>query len=81
MFPKYVLCYIKLEKAPEAQGLREGQRVAVISKWDPNAQGLVEGIVGGPDYKGTQCSGTRRRQMGNLDIEMGPQCSGTRRRH
>ena len=30
MFPKYVLCYIKLEKAPEAQGLGEGQRVAVI---------------------------------------------------
>ena len=81
MFPKYVLCYIKLEKAPEAQGLGEGQRVGVISKWDPNAQGLVEGIVGGRDYKGTQCSRTRRRHMGNLDIEMGPQCSGTRRRH
>ena len=53
MFPKYVLCYIKLENALEAQGLGEGQRVAGISKWDPNAQGLVEGIVGGPDYKGT----------------------------
>ena len=81
MFPKYVLCYIKLENAPEAQGLGEGQRVAILSKWDPNAQGLVEVIVGGPDYKGTQYSGTRRRHMGNLDIEMGPQCSGTRRRH
>jgi len=68
---KYILYCIKLERAPEAQGHGEGQRVAVLLKWDPNAQGLVEGIVGGPEYKGTQCSGTRRRHMGNLCAHRG----------
>ena len=43
---------------------------------DPNAQGLVEVIVGGPNYKGTQCSRTRGRQMGSRKIEMGPSAQG-----
>ena len=43
--------YNKLERAPEAQGHGEGQRVAVLLKWDPNAQGLVEGIVAARNIK------------------------------
>ncbi|MCP6335732.1 hypothetical protein NL449_27310, partial [Klebsiella pneumoniae] len=39
------------KKASNAEGLVKGKWVAWIWKWDPNAQGLGKGIVGGPEYK------------------------------
>ena len=39
-----------IEKVPNAEGLEEGKWVTWIWKWNSNAQGLGEDIVGGLDY-------------------------------